>query len=199
MSGRKKVICVFITIFILGLVTGIALWPKIFYRFIVNPYSNDFVAKRVFNIRFVEDLKLSPEKEKLVDNLTAKYVSQYKLMEDKFADQRFNLYAGYTNELKSILSKNEYEIFSQTNERFFQERKRYRKEKEKRWQQEREKSKYYNKSYEEAARSMYKSRIPTGTVNDKPYSNNDIYMQYMFDKKQNNWGTFDKSQEVKEK
>lgn len=199
MSGRKKIVLSFITVFILGLVTGVAFAPLIVGRLIGNPYSDDIVARRVFNTNFIETKGMNLGKEKLVDNLVAKYVSQYMVMKDKFNDQRFNLYAGFTNELKNILDEKEYTAFLQQSEQSMKERERYHKEKAGEWVKNRNKSKYYNKDYEEAARLMYAPKIPTDTktspmipkATEYLYSDpDDILQQYLLDKSQNNWDTF---------
>lgn len=204
MSGRKKIVLSFITIFILGLVTGVAFAPLIVGRLIGNPYSDDVIARRVFNTKFIETAGMNSGKEKLVDNLVAKYVSQYMVMKDKFSDQRFNLYAGFTNELKNILDDKEYKEFLQQSEKSMKEREQYHKEKAGEWVKDRSKSKYYNKDYEEAARRMYAPRIPTDTKtapiipdanagNIYPADTDDIYQRYMLDKRQNKWETFQNS------
>lgn len=207
MSARKKIILSFISIFILGAITGAAVAPAILDKLIGNPYSEDVVARRVFNAEFLDTSAMAPDQAKAVDDIVAKYVSQYRVMKAKFTDQRFNLYAAFKSELKNILNEKEYSEFLAESERAMREREKYHKEKEAEWRKAREKSKYYNKNYEKAAREMYESRIPTGTKTDGIQNETgedeyyygdpqDVYNRYMFDKKRYGWKTFDESQVI---
>lgn len=209
MWQRKKIILAFISIFALGVITGVAVATPLMGRMIGNPYSDEVIARRVFNANFLEMPEIGKQNEKAANDLIAKYVAQYKIMKDKFTDQRFNLYAAFSSELKNILNENEYEKFVADSEEYGRERSKYHKEKENEWKKTREKSKYYNKDYEEAARNLYESRIPTDTKvspvlpainSDSYYGDSDnVYDKYREDKKRNGWTTFNESQILNEK
>lgn len=208
MCQRKKIILAFISIFVLGIITGVAVATPLMGRMIGNPYSDEVVARRVFNANFLKMPETGKQHEKIVNDLVAKYVAQYRIMKDKFTDQRFNLYAAFSSELKNILDKNEYEKFIADSQEYGREREKYHKIKENEWKKDREKSKYYNKDYEEAARNLYESRIPTGTkvspvvtgVNNDFYygDSDDVYEKYQENKQKNGWTTFDESQILNE-
>ena len=196
----------FVTIFVLGALTGAALMPVIFNKVEGNPYSINVLSERIYNTNLLKNAGLTPDQEAAVDELSAEYVLKYTAERDMFMAKRRTLYGEFKFDLNKILTTSQYDNFVNKSDALIKERELYSKALEDKWRAERAKKtdeKLQSAGFEQKlkyitlsvpAQDIIPQNLNAAANQDK--ANFDFLNRYMIDRVKYKWGTYTVYHEV---
>lgn len=200
-----KIISAFITIFILGILTGASLMPVVFHKVEGNPYSIKILSERIYNTNLLKNAGLTPDQQIAVDELSSEYVLKYTAERSIFMAKRKTLYGEFKFDLSQILTPSQYDNFVNKSDAIIKDREIYNKSLEDKWKTDKTKKSDTNLSsnYEKKLKSITFD-MPTDNIvpeDLKEISNGasdelDLFNRYMIDRTKYKWGTYTLYHEV---
>ncbi len=199
-----KFIFAFLTIFILGALTGASLMPIVFNKTAGNPYSINVLSDRIYNTHLLKNAGLTPDQKVALDELSAEYVLKYTAERDMFMAKRRTLYSEFKFDLEKILTSSQYASFVNKSDNLIKERELYNKGIEDKWRAERNKKtdkQLQLSGYEKKLKYITLS-VPADNIipNELEEINNkatfDFLNRYMIDRVKYNWSTYTVYHEV---